>query len=106
MNKTLITLIVFLATSLGIALGADAKAGNAVFDKSCKACHGPDGGGNPAMAKMMPTIPNMTTAEFQAKTDAEMKKSITEGKNKMMAQKTLAPADVDNVIAYIRTLKK
>ena len=35
------------------ASAADAKAGQEVFAKSCKSCHGADGSGNPAIAKMM-----------------------------------------------------
>jgi hypothetical protein len=37
-----------------VTLGlADAAAGKAAYDKSCKSLHGPDGSGNPAIAKMM-----------------------------------------------------
>jgi cytochrome c5 len=32
---------------------ADSAAGKAVYDKACKSCHGADGAGNPAIAKMM-----------------------------------------------------
>ena len=42
----------------------------------------------------------------QAKTDAEWKKMILEGTGKMKAVKALSAADADNVVAFMRTLKK
>lgn len=39
-------------------------------------------------------------------TDAEMKSIITDGKGKMKAVKTVSGADVDNVVAYVRSFKK
>lgn len=106
MSKTLLTITAFLATTAGSALAADSRAGAAVFDKSCKMCHGADGAGNPAMAKMFPTLPNMTTTEFQKKSEEDMKEAVTKGKGKMPASKAVAGADVDNVVAFVRTLRK
>ena len=41
------------ALSTGVACAADAKAGQGVYDKSCKSCHGGDGTPNPAIGRMM-----------------------------------------------------
>jgi hypothetical protein len=42
----------------------------------------------------------------QALGDADIAKIITEGKGKMKPVKTVSGPAVDNVVAYIRTLKK
>lgn len=58
------------------------------------------------MAKMLKvTMRHLGSKEVQAKSDAELKKIITEGTGKMKAIKDIPPAHVDKVIAYVRTLK-
>ena len=52
MKKLIAGFTSVLVLSLPLA-AADAAAGKAVYDKSCKSCHGADGAGNPAVAKMM-----------------------------------------------------
>ncbi len=101
MKKTL--LLIALLAPASLVFGADAKAGAAAYAKSCTGCHGPAGGGNPAMAKVFPTMPDLTSAKVQAESDAELMKAISEGKGKMPAQKTAPAADV---VAFLRTLKK
>jgi mono/diheme cytochrome c family protein len=88
------------------ALAADAKAGQDVYAKSCKGCHGADGSGNPAIAKAMKVdMKKLSSPEVQAQSDADMAKIITDGKGKMKPVKTVSGATVDNVVAYVRTLK-
>ena len=89
----------------GIALGADAKAGGAAFEKSCKGCHGANGAGNPALAKMFPGMPDLTSAAIQGKADADLVKVVKEGKGKMRPIANLS-ASPDDVVAYVRTLKQ
>ncbi len=94
------------ATSTGFAAG-DAKAGQAVFDKSCKQCHGADGSGNPAIAKMMKVdMRALGSAEVQAQSDDEIKKIVAEGKGKMRPVTSVTGKSLDDVVAYVRTLKK
>jgi hypothetical protein len=50
-------------------------------------------------------IPALGSKEVQAKSDAELKKVITEGKGKMKPVAGLSAKQVDNVVAFIRTLK-
>jgi mono/diheme cytochrome c family protein len=86
--------------------GADAKAGGAAFEKSCKGCHGAAGAPNAAVAKMLnATIPDLSSAEVQGLSDAELVKVVTEGKGRMKPVKSLS-APAEDVIAYVRTLKK
>ena len=103
--KTIAIAVAVLALTTSAAFAADANAGHAAFDKSCKGCHGAAGVPNPAIAKMFPSIPDLTSAKLQAETDEDMKKAITDGRGAMKPVKTLA-CPPEDVIAFIRTLKK
>ena len=101
---TTLTMVVLTATA---GMAADAMAGKAAYDRSCKSCHGADGTPNAAIAKMMKVdMKDLKSAEVQAMSDADLKKIIIEGKGKMKPVKTVAGGDADNVVAYIRSLKK
>ena len=109
MNKLIVTFLALMGTVAGVALAADAKAGGEIFAKTCKGCHG-EGGATPnkAVGDMFGvTIPTLASPEFQAaKTDADIKNAIMNGKGKMVAQKSVTGASVDDVVAYVRSLKK
>jgi mono/diheme cytochrome c family protein len=101
---TALTLAGFSATA---GLAADATAGQTVYAKSCKTCHGPDGTANPAIAKMMKVdMKDLKSPEVQAMSDDDIKAIITNGKGKMKPVTAVSGADLDNVIAYVRSLKK
>lgn len=109
MNKLIVTFLALMATVAGVALAADATAGGEIFNKTCKGCHGEAGATpNEGLAKMLnTTIPTLASPEFQAaKTDDDIRNAITKGKDKMPAQKTVPAASVDDVVAYVRSLKK
>jgi len=91
-----------VTTMLAPAVAASATDGAAVYSAKCKNCHGADGSGNPAIAKMM----NVTMKSLGAQTDAEVKTAVTTGVGKMKPIAGIAAGDVDNVIAYVHTLKK
>lgn len=101
------TLIVLgLAASATVVQAADATAGKAAFDKSCKSCHGPDGAGNPAIAKMFKVdMRDLKSADVQAMSDADLMKIITDGKGKMKPVAG-ASASAADIVAYMRTWKK
>jgi mono/diheme cytochrome c family protein len=108
MNKLIASFLALMMTVAGVALAADAKAGADVFGKSCKMCHG-EGGAvpNPGVAKMFGvTIPLLNSPEVQAKSDADIRKVITDGKGKMPAAKNVTGGAIDDVVAYVRSLKK
>ena len=92
----------------GVASAAgNASAGKEVFLKHCAACHGPDGMGKEAVAKMMKTtIPPLPSKEVQALSDAEITKVITEGKGKMKPLKDAKASEVANLVAFVRSLAK
>src|SRR5665213_3147731 len=84
------------------ALAADAAAGKAVFDAKCKSCHGADGTGNLAIAKMM----KVDLKPLASESDAAIKGAVTMGLGKMKPVTSVAGADLDNLVAYVHTLKK
>ena len=106
--KVTVMMTLVLTVSAGIAVAAgDPAAGKAVFDKTCKTCHGATGVANPNIAKMMKVdIKDLGSPEIQKMSDADFKTTITEGKGKMKPVKSVAGKDMDNVVAYVRTLKK
>jgi mono/diheme cytochrome c family protein len=105
--RIVFTALMLAGLSAAVGLAADAKAGQAVYDKSCKSCHGADGSGNPAIAKMMKVdMKSLGSAEVQAHSDGDLGKIVTDGKGKMKPVKTVSGPAVDNVVAYVRTLKK
>ena len=70
-------------------------------------CHGADGAGNPAIAKMMKVdMKDLKSPEVQAMSDDDIKKIVTTGKGKMKPVTAVTGAALDDVIAYVRSLKK
>ena len=107
--KTRVALTVMIALLFGSSLSMGqqgaAQAGKASYDKQCATCHGADGTAKEPIAKMLKVeIKHLGSKEVQAKSDADLRKVITEGYGKMKAVKTLADKDAANVIAYVRTL--
>jgi mono/diheme cytochrome c family protein len=91
--------------------------GKAVYDKSCVNCHGQAGKGDKmADSFWKVTIPRLNSKHVQGKSDAELKKIIVGGVRKMEPVKMGAPSSphrpkitpeqTDEVIQYVRTLKK
>jgi cytochrome c6 len=88
-------------------LAADSDAGKAVYEKSCVGCHGKDGKGNPAMAKVLGEKGlDLASKEATQKSDEELLKIIVEGAGKMPAQKSLSKDEQKQVLAYVRSLAK
>jgi len=89
------------------AFAADAAAGKALYASKCKTCHGDVGQGNAGMAKMLKVdIKPLSDASVQSKSDADLKKAITDGVGKMKPIAGVSGAEADNIVAHIRTLKK
>jgi cytochrome c oxidase cbb3-type subunit III len=89
------------------ALAADASSGKAIFEKSCVGCHGADGKGNPAMAKVLGEKGlNIVGADTKKKSDDQLLKVLAEGAGKMPAQKSLSKDEQKQVLGHVRSLAK
>jgi mono/diheme cytochrome c family protein len=90
-------------------------SGRAAYNLTCGRCHGPDGNGDERADKFFKTtIPRLSSAEVQGKSDADLREIITKGSREMPPveidesgfRHRLPLQDVDAVIAYVRTLKR
>lgn len=113
------------AALVGFAPGAsaagDAAAGKATFVANCASCHGETGKGDGPVGQALDPKPrDLSTGQFKfdtdkdgkAGTDADLANVIKSGAAAYGGSPLMAPwaslsaTDVQNVIAYIRTLKK
>ena len=91
------------------AFGADAAAN---WKEHCSKCHGDSGKGDTKMGKKL-SIADLTDSAVQAKfTDEAALKAMKEGvkdksdKQVMKPAEGLADADLQALVAFVRTLKK
>jgi cytochrome c553 len=99
-------LLLALMVPLLLASGnGDAARGKQLFSR-CSVCHGDSGEGKEAIAKMFGVkMQALSSKEVQSLDDAALKKIIKEGKGKMKPV-SLSDAEAEDVIAFLRTLKK
>ncbi len=103
------TRLLILVTTLALVLAGSAMAagpdGAAVYKAKCATCHGPAGSGQTPTGKAM-KVRDLRSGEVQKQTDIELTKIIAGGKGKMPPYgKQLSTADIEALIAYIRTIK-
>ena len=106
-------LLVLLA-ACAMALGAcrhprrtPVERGQGVFLRSCAGCHGQDGrGAHPPGFSVPPR--DLTTPELQARlSDGALRETIRYGKGQMPPfGASLLPEDVEDLVAFVRTLKR
>ena len=102
------SLVILTALALFLSLPAMAAGpdGAAIYKSKCTACHGADGSGQTPVGKSM-KIRDLRSPEVQKQTDVQLTDVIAGGKGKMQGYgKTLSTADIQALIAHIRTLKK
>jgi cytochrome c6 len=83
-----------------------AGAGETIFKAKCAMCHGADGVGDTTMGKKM-KVRDLSSAEVQKQTDAELTDIIAKGKSPMSAyEKQLDKEKIKQVVSYLRELGK
>jgi mono/diheme cytochrome c family protein len=104
------------------AQASDAAAGKAAYTANCLSCHGETGKGDGPVGQVLQPPPrDFSAGDFKLDTDgdgkpgtdADLKAVIAKGAgafggNQLMAAwgGVLSDEDIDNVVAYIRSLKK
>jgi cytochrome c6 len=93
------------AVALLFSTWSFAEGGADIFKSKCAACHGADGKGATAMGKSL-KLRDLTSAEVQGQSDADLTSIITNGKDKMPKYDgKLTKDQISDVVKYIRTLK-
>jgi mono/diheme cytochrome c family protein len=83
---------------------ADPAKGKTLFIKHCAGCHGTQGKGD-GYKLLGPDPANLTAPATRKKSDSALLTTIHEGKPNMPSWKgLLSERDIQNVLAYIRTL--
>lgn len=93
--KQFAMILVFLSVSSVAVFAADAAAGKTVFDAKCKMCHGAAGAGG-----------IMDKAPIAGTDAATVKATVTKGKGKMKPLPAVTGDGLENVAAYVASLKK
>ena len=112
-----VSMVVFVAGLLcwGVAQGqvepkvqdGDVARGKTMFVKYCTGCHGPEGGGGGYRFLRGPDPANLTSPSTREKSDAELLKTIHDGKPNMPPWNVrLSDEESRDVLAYVRTLAK
>lgn len=105
------SLILLALVPFGVAVSGQAnpEAGKKLYLANCQNCHGPAGKGDSEMAAYLAPPPaDLTAKATQSKTDTQLRKVIMEGRSGTAMTgyaASLSEAQVDDVLAYIRSLK-
>jgi cytochrome c6 len=100
-TATLVTAMLAGTCLFSAPAKADVAAAEATYKAKCAGCHGADAKGKEAMKTR-----DLSSADVQKQSDADLTGIITAGKGKMPAYKTMTPEQVKDMVAYIRSLKK
>jgi mono/diheme cytochrome c family protein len=91
---------------LSSAATAQSSGPEAIYKTKCAMCHGPDGSAKTPMAQKL-GIKSFQSPEIQNQSDAELKRAIAQGKNKMPAfGKSLTEEQIAGLLKHIRELGK
>ncbi|MFY9647253.1 MAG: cytochrome c [Terriglobales bacterium] len=95
----LLTTAAAMAILLTLSLPAQAQDAGAIYKSKCAMCHGADG--------KKAAGHDLTSADVQKKSDADLTAVITDGKAPKMPKYAdkLKPEEIKGLVAYIRTMK-
>jgi|HubBroStandDraft_4_1064222.scaffolds.fasta_scaffold31737_4 mono/diheme cytochrome c family protein len=85
---------------------AFAESGAVIYREHCAACHGSNGSGETMLGRNL-KLRSLASAEVQQQSDDDLARIISKGKSKMPAyDRKLSRDQIDDVVKYIRSLKK
>lgn len=95
-----ITLMLFWVIPCNDTNAQDADAGQEIYEEFCGACHGYDG------VPLLPGAPSFFDGERLEKSDAELLKSIIEGKGDIMPawKDMLSDEECESILHYVRSM--
>lgn len=100
-----IAVLSLLGISIALPIVAQ-QSGEAVYKAKCAMCHGADGTGNTPVGKSM-KLRSLKSPEDVKETDAGLFKQTKQGVGRMQGYAgKLTDAQIQDVVAYIRTLQK
>ncbi len=80
--------------------------GEAGFKKNCVMCHGADGTGKTKMGQKLGAA-DLSSNDIQSLSDEAIAQTVKNGKGKMPTfEKTLSADEINQVVQYVRTLRK
>jgi mono/diheme cytochrome c family protein len=98
-------LILFSASTVRAGGGQDSPSTKATFQAKCAMCHGPDGAGSEVGKSMK--VPDLRSQAIQKMPDAELAKTISDGKGGMPPFKSsLSEAQIHALVRYVRSLRQ
>ena len=98
MKTRLISFVIFLYFSVGVAWAGDPFAGSAIYAEHCVGCHGGDGSGEVA------GTPSFRGGALMSKGEFELRDRVRNGKDLMPRfEGILTDEEIQDVVAYIRT---
>ncbi|WP_447976724.1 c-type cytochrome [Candidatus Nitrospira bockiana] len=84
----------------------DIAKGQRLYVRHCAGCHGPEGRGD-GYKLLGPSPADLTSPSTKKKSNADLLKTIHEGKPNMPAWKPLmTEAEIEDVLTYIRSLTR
>jgi mono/diheme cytochrome c family protein len=108
-NLLAVLTVVGLSSMTIAAPSGNPESGKKIYLESCQSCHGPTGKGDSDLAAYLTPPPaNLTAESTQAKTDAELRKIILEGRpGTAMASfdGAFEEDQLTDLIAYLRSIR-
>jgi mono/diheme cytochrome c family protein len=105
-NILFVTLAEVMVSMLALAPSARAQNAATTYKAKCAGCHGADGKASTGPGKALGAH-DFGSEEVTKMSDADLIRSITDGKNKMPAYgKSLKGPEIMDLVAYIRGLNQ